>query len=115
MAKQKKAQSRRAPRASDPRMYGDGKPSKAESGTQTATQAPVSGDRATGAVSANVPQAARSAGAMPRTSLGAGGSYARGGMSITGDYTYVRQDLRRLAVVAFAIIAILVVLALVIP
>ncbi len=115
MAKQKKAQSRRVPRATDPRMYGDGKPSKAESSTQAATQAPASGGRATGGVSASAPKAVRGASATPRTSLGAGGSYARGGMSITGDYTYVRQDLRRLAVVAVAIIAILVVLALVIP
>lgn len=115
MAKQKKAQSRRVPRASDPRMYGDGKPSQAESSTQATAQAPASGGRATGTVSANVPQAVRSAGAMPRTSLGAGGSYARGGTSITGDYTYVRQDLRRLGIVAVSIIAVLVVLALVIP
>ncbi len=115
MAKQKKAQSRRVPRASDPRMYGDGKPSKAESSPQATAQAPASGGRATGAAGANGPQAARSAGAMPRTSLGAGGSYARGGTGMTGDYTYVRQDLRRLGIVAVSIIAILVVLALVLP
>lgn len=115
MAKQKKAQSRRVPRASDPRMYGDGKPSKAESSSQAVVQAPVSGGRPTGAGSANVSAAGRAAGAMPRTSLGAGGSYARGGTSITGDYTYVRQDLRRLGIVAVSIIAVLVVLALVIP
>jgi len=34
---------------------------------------------------------------------------------MTGDYTYVRQDLRRLGIVAVSIIAILVVLALVLP
>jgi len=115
MAKQKKAQSRRVPRATDPRMYGDGKPSQTESSTQAAAQAPASGSRTTGTVNANISQAARSTGAMPRTSLGASGSYARGGMGLTGDYTYVRRDLRRLGIVAVSIIAVLVVLALVLP
>lgn len=115
MAKQKKSQSRRVPRASDPRMYGDGRPSQAESSSQAAAQAPTSGGRQAGAGGANVSPAVRAAGATPRTSLGAGGSYARGGTSLTGDYTYVRQDLGRLGIVAASIIAVLVVLALILP
>lgn len=115
MAKQKKAQSRRVPRATDPRMYGDGKPSSVESSSQAAAQAPAPGGRTTGTASASVSPAVRAAGSTPRASLGAGGSYARGSTSITGDYTYVRQDLRRLGIVAASIIGVLAVLAIIIP
>lgn len=113
MAKQKKAQSRRVPRASEPRMYGDGKPSQNQDKVQSASQAATSAARPADARS--VAPTARSAGATPRTSVGAGGSYARGGLSVTTDYTYVRQDLRRLGIVAASIIGILVVLAIAIP
>ncbi len=115
MAKQKKVQSRRVPRASNPRMYGDGKSSETTDNTQAATQPTTSGIRTAGSGGASVTPAVRSAGTTPRTSTGAGGSYALRGLSMTTDYTYVRQDLRRLGVVAASILGLLVVLSIVIP
>ena len=111
MAKQKKVQSRRVPHASNPRMYGDGKSSE----TKDSAQAAAPAVQTPGAGSTNVSSTASSAGAKSRTSTGAGGSYARGGLNTTSDYTYVKQDLRRLGVVAVSIIGVLVVLAIAIP
>ncbi len=97
MAK-KKTQSRRTPRAVEPRMFGDGKPSQAQ-GTTPATPR-----------SAAAP-AAPAVRAAPRASAGASGAYARSTSGITADYRYVVNDLRRLAVVAAAILALLVVMS----
>ena len=94
-------------------MYGDGKPSETKDNTQAASQASAPAVQTPGA--ASVTPTAHSAGAKPRTSTGAGGSYARGGLNTTSDYAYVKQDLRRLGVVAVSIIGVLVVLAIVIP
>lgn len=105
MAK-KKAQPRRVPRASEPRMYGDGTPSQAPDTAQPAPQTSTPAARTAGV---------RSPSATPRTSVGAAGSYARGGTSLTTDYTYVKQDLRRLGIVAASIIGVLVLLGIIIP
>lgn len=92
MAK-KKIQPRRVPRAAEPRMYGDGKPA---SHATTATGTPAAAAPATGAASRTAPVAAR----PPVTT--------------TQDYSYVLKDLRRLAITAGGIFALLVVLGLIV-
>jgi hypothetical protein len=91
MAK-KKTQSPRVPRAAEPRMYGDGKPS------QQASTSPAPG----------TPSA-------PRTSQPA---TRQAGMTRTAaqpvDYSYVRKDLRRLAITAAGMFALLIVLGFII-
>jgi hypothetical protein len=104
MAKQKKAQPRRVSRAASPRMYGDGKSSEAKDSAQAASQPTTSAS-----------QGARSGGATPRATTGAGGSYARVSASATTDYSYVKHDLRRLGIVAAAILGALVVLGIILP
>lgn len=89
MAK-KRTQPRRVPRTSEPRMYGDGKPSQA---AQAAGKPGVP-------VSAT--PAARPA-AAPRVPV-----------TVTQDYHYVMNDLRRLGIVAAATFAALVALGLII-
>jgi hypothetical protein len=98
---QKKKSAQRAPRAAEPRMYGDGHPS------QTAQAAPTTAAAAEPAV--------RTAGATPRASsrASASGSYAR--VDKITDYSYVKADLRRLGITAAGILAILVVLGIVLP
>jgi hypothetical protein len=89
MAK-KKTQPRRVPRAAEPRMYGDGKPSQ---------QAPTTDASAATARSAQ--PATRQAG-VTRT------------VTQPTDYGYVRKDLRRLGITAAAMFALLIALGLVI-
>lgn len=95
---QKKKTAQRAPRATEPRMYGDGQPSQAATPATPAEVTPV-----------------RTAGATPRTTpaRGATGSYSR--VDRITDYSYVKTDLRRLAITAAGILAILVVLGIAIP
>lgn len=102
MAKQqKKTQARRTPKAAEPRMYGDGKPSQA---AETQPAAPVS---TTPAAASTRTAAPRTAGVTPR-GAGATGSYGR--VDRITDYSYVTADLRRLGITAAAILAGLVVL-----
>lgn len=95
MAK-KRNQARRVPRAAEPRMFGDGKPSQA-------TQQAVRPDAAPGASAAASQRVApqRAAGrAVPVT--------------VTQDYHYVLKDLRHLGVLAAGVFAVLIVLGLII-
>jgi hypothetical protein len=80
-------------------MYGDGKPSQAAQPATTTPAEPV----------------VRTAGTTPRSSARAGatGSFAR--VDKITDYSYVKADLRRLAITAAGILAILVVLGIVVP
>lgn len=116
MAKQqKKAAARRTPRASEPRMYGDGKPSQPAQTDQAAAERPAVAATRPAATPNRVPTrtpSPRAAGVTPRGGAGAGGSYAR--VDRIADYGYVMHDLRRLGIVAVAILAGLVVLGLVI-
>jgi hypothetical protein len=89
MAK-KKTQPRRVPRAAEPRMYGDGKPSQ---------------DAATSAASTT---SARPAQPMTRQA-----GTTRTAVQPT-DYSYVRKDLRRLGITAAAMFALLIALGLII-
>ena len=84
MAK-KKTQSRNVPRSAEPRLYGDGKPSQAASET------------AGGAPARPAQPVTRQAG-MTRTAA----------QSV--DYSYVLKDLRRLAITAVAMFALLIAL-----
>jgi hypothetical protein len=85
MAK-KKTQSQRVPRAADPRMYGDGKPSQQAVAGATSTPA------------------ARPAQPMTRQA----GTSRTVVQSV--DYSYVSKDLRRLAITAAAMFALLIAL-----
>jgi hypothetical protein len=97
MAKQqKKGQARRTPRASEPRMYGDGKPSQQAQAPATSSAAPAAAPARTSAPRAT-----------PRGS-GAAGAYTR--VDRITDYTYVMGDLRRLGITAAGILAGLIVL-----
>jgi hypothetical protein len=89
MAK-KKTQPRRVPRAAEPRMYGDGKPSQ---------------DAATSAASTT---SARPAQPMTRQA-----GTTRTAVQAT-DYSYVRKDLRRLGITAATMFALLIALGLII-
>ena len=89
MAK-KKTQPRRVPRAAEPRMYGDGKPSQ---------QAP-----------ANVASTPAARPAQPVTRQA---GTTRTAVQST-DYSYVRKDLRRLGITAAAMFALLIALGLII-
>lgn len=89
MAK-KRTNPRRVPRAVEPRMYGDGKPS----------QLPQSADRP--GVAATPAPAVRPMGA-PRVPV-----------TVTQDYHYVLSDLRRLGIVAIATFAVLIALGLIV-
>jgi hypothetical protein len=97
MAK-KKTQPRRAPRAADPRMYGDGKPSQAAQQTDTAgrTTNPAAVQPTNGHGRTNV--------TLPRSVP----------VTVTQNYDYVKKDLRRLGIVAASIFGILVVLGLIV-
>ncbi|MCX7707616.1 MAG: hypothetical protein N2204_06385 [Anaerolineae bacterium] len=96
MAK-KKMQPRRVPRSSEPRMYGNGKPSQTAQATQSAGPAPSSaGGGTTGA------------GAAARVAP------SRVPVTVTQDYSYVLQDLRRLGILAAATFAVLIALGLII-
>lgn len=107
MAK-KKTQPRRAPRASEPRMYGDGKPSQAVQ--QTGGTAPAGTAAAPRTVTPRNGTPARPANAASRTA----GVAARVPVTVTTDYSYVMKDLRRLGILAATFFGILVVLGLVI-
>lgn len=95
MAK-KKMQPRRVPRSSEPRMYGNGKPSQAAQATKPAepASAPVGG-ASTSASTARV-------------------APSRVPVTVTQDYSYVLQDLRRLGILAAATFAVLIALGLII-
>jgi hypothetical protein len=82
MAK-KKTQPRRAPRAAEPRMYGDGKPSQ-QATTTTASGAPAQ-------------PLTRQAGTTRTAAQPA-------------DYSYVLKDLRRLGITAAAMFGLLIAL-----
>lgn len=106
MAK-KKIQPRRVPRAAEPRMYGDGKPS-----TQ-ATERPAATSSATPArTAAPVRTAAptRPAAGAIRTSA----APVRPPVTTTTDYGYVLKDLRRLGILSAGVFGVLVVLGLII-
>ena len=85
MAK-KSTQSKRVPRAAEPRMYGDGKPSQQAATTTTTTPAGRAAQPAT-----------RQAGTT-RTAVQ------------STDYSYVPKDLRRLGITAAAMFALLIAL-----
>lgn len=85
MAK-KKTQSRRVPRASEPRMFGDGKPSSA------AMQPGQPGAAVAG----------RPVVAAPRIPV-----------TVTQDYRYVLHDLRRLGILAVGVFGVLIALGLI--
>jgi hypothetical protein len=87
MAK-KKTQSQRVPRAAEPRMYGDGKPS------QQASTSPTPG---TASASRTSQPATRQAGTRAVTTQ-------------PTDYSYVRKDLRRLGITAAGMFALLIAL-----
>ena len=89
MAK-KTTQSKRVPRAAEPRMYGDGKPSQQAATSTTPAPASGSGQPVT-----------RQAG-MTRTAVQ------------PTDYSYVRRDLRRLGITAAGMFALLIALGLII-
>ena len=89
MAK-KSTQSKRVPRAAEPRMYGDGKPSQQAATSATTTPAARQAQPAT-----------RQAGTT-RTTVQA------------TDYSYVPKDLRRLGITAAAMFALLIALGLII-
>lgn len=86
----KKTQTKRVPRAAEPRMYGDGKPSQ---------------QAATGAASSS---AARPAQPMTRQA----GTSRTVVQSV--DYNYVTKDLRRLGITAAAMFALLIALGFII-
>lgn len=98
MAK-KKTQSKRAPRAAEPRMYGDGKPSQAaqQSGATNGTTTTSS------STARPASAASRTAGVTPRVPV-----------TTTSDYGYVLKDLRRLGILAAAFMAVLVALGFII-
>ncbi len=107
MAK-KKPQVRRVPRAAEPRMYGDGKPSQVaqQPGSAATTgAAPAARTTAPRAAAPARPAnaASRMAGAAPRVPV-----------TVTTDYHYVLKDLRRLGILAATFFAILVGLGLII-
>lgn len=95
MAK-KKMQPRRVPRSSEPRMYGNGKPSQVAQAPKPAepASAPVGG------TSTSVSTARVAPSRVPVT--------------VTQDYSYVLQDLRRLGILAAATFAVLIALGLII-
>lgn len=93
MAK-KKMQPRRTPRSTEPRMYGNGKPSQAARTTKPA--GPV-GDASAGASTATARVAP-----------------SRVPVTVAQDYSYVLQDLRRLGILAAATFAVLIALGLII-
>lgn len=118
MAKQqKKTPARRVPHASEPRMYGDGKPSQpAESAQTPAAPRPVATPTRSPATPARQPaaptRAPRTAGLTPRGS-GASGSFGR--VDRITDYTYVMKDLRRLGITAAVIMGVLIILGIIVP
>ncbi len=115
MAKQqKKSTARRIPRATEPRMYGDGKPSQPVNGEAAVSERPAAQRPVVTATPNRVPTrtpAPRAAGVTPR-GAGAGGSFSR--VDRITDYTYVMHDLRRLGMVAAGMLVLLVILGLVI-
>ncbi len=125
MAKQqKKSTARRTPRATEPRMYGDGKPSQPLNGDaavadQSASERAAPERPVVTATPNRVPTrtpaprtpAVRATGVTP-CGADAAGSYAR--VDRIADYSYVKHDLRRLGMVAAGMLALLVVLGLVI-
>lgn len=86
MAK-KKTQARRVPRAAEPRMYGDGKPSQ-EAASATAAARPAQPMTRQAGMTRTAPQPA--------------------------NYGYVLKDLRRLAITAAAMFALLIALGFII-
>lgn len=94
MAK-KKNQARRVPRASEPRMFGDGKPSVLTQQNGQAGQQPPAAAR-------NAVQPVRSANTLLRTA------------NVPQDYGYVLSDLRRLAILAASVFVVLIALGLLI-
>lgn len=99
MAK-KRVQPRRVPRASEPRMYGDGKPSQ----QATTAQRPAG--------PATTPAATLSRGTVPAAA--ARPMTTRPPVTLTQDYRYVLKDLRRLGILAAGTFAVLVALGLII-
>lgn len=89
MAK-KSTQSKRVPRAAEPRMYGDGKPSQ-----QAATTVPAT-------TSGRAAQPATRQTGIARTT------------TQPTDYSYVTKDLRRLGIIAAAMFAMLIALGFII-
>lgn len=95
MAK-KKNQPRRVPRAPEPRMFGDGKPSQAAQQAARTDAAPV-------------PPATTSRRAIPQRAPGRAVP-----VTVTQDYAYVLKDLRHLGLLAAGVFAVLIALGLII-
>ena len=93
----KKSQARRVPRAAEPRMFGDGKPSQTAQKTGGPGSAPVASVTTTQRPAATQRGAAR---AVPVT--------------VTQDYRYVLKDLRHLGILAAGVFAVLIALGLII-
>jgi hypothetical protein len=112
MAK-KKPQVRRVPRAAEPRMYGDGKPSQVAQQTGGGTPTGATPTGAAPAARTAAPRAAapgRPANAASRMA----GAAPRVPVTVTTDYHYVLKDLRRLGILAATFFVILIGLGLVI-
>jgi hypothetical protein len=105
MAKKKTVPARRIPRAAEPRMFGDGKPSVVS--TQRTGDATPAASR-TPAAPARSATPARPGNAA-RVSLP-----ARPPVTTTQNYAYVMKDLRRLGILSAGVFAVLVVLGVVI-
>ncbi len=107
MAK-KKSQVRRVPRAAEPRMYGDGKPSQVAQ--QTGSTSPAGAAPAARTAAPRTAMPARPANAASRAAAAA----PRVPVTVTTDYHYVLKDLRRLGILAATFFVILVGLGLII-
>ena len=94
MAQKKKKSAQRAPRAAEPRMYGDGKPSQGATARRSPRRRRAVGDSRRRPARPHAPERGR---LLPRVDR------------IT-DYSYVKHDLRRLGITAVGILGILVVL-----
>ena len=104
MAK-KKSGARRVPRSVEPRMFGNGKPSKT---TQAEKEAPRPAGRPLETPGRN--------GVAESRAGGSGRVYnaPRSAVTLAQDYRYVFSDLRRLGILAAATFAVLIVLGFII-
>jgi hypothetical protein len=102
MAKKK---TRRVPRSSTPRMYGDGTPSQA-----TKPQEASTGQPAPSATTGAVPTQSRGTNRPPAAGGAARASAARAPISLAEEYHYVIGDLRHLGIQAAVTFAVLIIL-----
>ena len=106
MAK-KKVTSRRVPRSTTPRTFGDGMPSPAAEAT---VEGPTGAVRQTARPVSVVPQSSVAA----RRSAAIRSGEARAQVPLAQEYHYISADLRRLAVLAVSTFVLLMVLGVVI-